>query len=160
MYLERITSTAIEPTKATQDSACYDVCADIKGQDVAIYQIDGVVTADDIEAVLLQPGERALIPTGWKMCCDPGFRIAMYPRSGLAIKQGITLANCVGVIDADYRNEVMIPVVNTSNTTVVIEHGERIAQIALERLEPTELHFGKLPDTNSDRSGGFGSTGK
>ena len=159
MYLERVTSTAVEPTKATQDSACYDVCADIQCRPVSAYP-DGGSAVGDANSILLQPGERALIPTGWKMCCDQGFRIAMYPRSGLAIKQGIALANCVGVVDADYRNEVMIPVVNTSNMIVTIRHGERIAQIALERLEPTEIKFGTLPETNSDRSGGFGSTGK
>lgn len=139
MHLERITNSAVEPKKATQHSACYDICADAN--------------------VTLEPGERALIPTGWKMCCNPGFRIAMYPRSGLAVRQGVTLINAVGVIDADYREEVKIPLINLGNETVTIERGMRVAQIALEELAPTTLHIGTLPPTLSDRLGGFGSTG-
>lgn len=159
LYIEKVTDSAIEPVKGTDHAACYDVHADTKSRHIALFGLKHETSYSNGGFISIRPSERALIPTGLKMCCDEGYRVAMYPRSGLSIKLGVNLVNCTGVIDADYRGEVMIPLINLSNETVTIKHGERIAQIALEKLEPTELIYG-LPDTTSNRSGGFGSTGK
>jgi dUTP pyrophosphatase len=84
----------------------------------------------------------------------------MHPRSGLSIKKGLILANCEGVIDSDYVEELMIPVVNTSDISYEISHGERIAQMELVRKEHfLYLHLTERPQQKTDRSGGFGSTG-
>lgn len=165
IYLEQIHPDATLPARATQHSAAMDVSACLPdGAHVTIYGAWGghspdyrTVTADS--PLTLMPGERALIPTGWKMCCDPGYSIKLYPRSGLSVKRGLSLSNAVGVVDADYRGEVCVALVNLDSAPQVIEHGDRLCQMMLERVEPCELVVGKLPDTDSDRNGGFGSTG-
>lgn len=158
LYLEQISSEATEPLRATDGSACYDLSADLIMRDIKVWGIgDGTISVDD--ELYLSPGERALIPTGWKMCCDQGYRIAIYPRSGLSIKHGISLINCVGVIDSDYRDEVMLTVVNHGKKKFKIKHGDRLAQFAVEPVQLVRREIGKLPPTQSNRDGGFGSTG-
>lgn len=138
LYVE---GDGIVPTRGTTGAACYDVYAKLD------------------EPAWLAPGMRMLIPTGLKMCCDPGYFIALYPRSGLAVKQGLSLINCVGIIDADYRDYVMVPVINHGAITVQINNTDRIAQLMIQPVLPIEIVQG-LPPTDSDRRGGFGSTGK
>ena len=111
------------------------------------------------EPVLLGPLERALIPTGLFMEIPEGYEGQVRPRSGLSIKHGISLVNCVGTIDSDYRGELKIPVINLSNEPYAIHDGERIAQIVIAsyaKVEPVLVE--SLNETNRGK-GGFGSTG-
>ena len=101
-----------------------------------------------------------MIPTGWRMCCDPGWKIEFAPRSGKSIKEGLTLINAIGIVDADFRHEAMLLVVNAGYETIEITHEERIAQLSLEQVFHVDIVEGPLPDIESDRNGGFGSTGK
>ena len=106
----------------------------------------------------LDPGARALIPTGLFSAIPEGYEIQLRPRSGLAIKKGLNLINCIGTIDADYRQEWGVPVVNQGLETIWIEDGERICQAVLNKVEKIEwVQVESLDET--ERAGGFGSTG-
>lgn len=112
------------------------------------------------DSVVLQPGEWKLIPTGLYTALPLGTELQVRPRSGLAFKHGITVLNAPGTIDADYRGEIGVLLINHGSAPFVIENGERIAQLVLaryERIEWTETE--NLPDTQRG-TGGFGSTGK
>ena len=106
----------------------------------------------------LDPGARALIPTGLFSAIPEGYEIQLRPRSGLAIKKGLNLINCIGTIDADYRQEWGVPVVNQGLETIWIEDGERICQAILNKVEQIEWVEVKSLDS-TERAGGFGSTG-
>lgn len=109
--------------------------------------------------VVLKPLERALIPTGIKIELDKGYEAQVRARSGLAIKNGITLINAIGTIDADYRGEVCVGLVNLSNEDFVVKRGDRIAQLVIAPVIYPEI---KLQDELSETlrsTGGFGSTG-
>ena len=111
------------------------------------------------KAVVLKPLERALIPTGLYMELPQGFEAQIRPRSGLAIKKGITVLNTPGTIDADYRGEIGIIVVNLSNETFVVEHGERICQMVINKVEAINwVQVNSLNDSERG-TGGFGHTG-
>lgn len=162
LYLERVTQTAIEPTKATVFSACHDLYADLHEREITVFGPDNVKRTVDmlLSDLVLKPGERALVPTGWKMQPEEGFAIKFYPRSGLAVKQALNLANCVGVIDRDYPEETMLAMYNTSGADIVIENYSRIAQLEVYAVEPIEQEVVEtLPSLMSDRTSGFGSTG-
>lgn len=106
----------------------------------------------------LDPGARALIPTGIFTSIPEGYEVQLRPRSGLAIKKGLNLINCVGTIDSDYTSEWGIPVVNQGLEAIWIEDGERICQAVLNKVEQIEWEeVDKIEKT--DRTGGFGSTG-
>lgn len=108
---------------------------------------------------VLQPGARALIPTGFAMALPSGFEAQIRPRSGLALKQGITLLNSPGTIDADYRGEVGVIVINHGQETVEINHGDRIAQMVIAPvIQAAFVSVKELGDTARGQ-GGFGSTG-
>ena len=106
----------------------------------------------------LDPGARALIPTGIFTAIPEGYEVQLRPRSGLAIKKGLNLINCIGTIDADYRHEWGVPVVNQGLETIWIEDGERICQAVLNKVEQIEWVEVKSLDS-TERAGGFGSTG-
>lgn len=111
------------------------------------------------EPVRLEPLERALIPTGLFVEIPPGYEGQVRPRSGMSIKHGISLINCVGTIDSDYRGELKIPVVNLSSEAYSIQDGERIAQMVIARYERVEVVLvSELTETERGK-GGFGSTG-
>ncbi len=111
-------------------------------------------------AVVLEPGERALIPTGFAMAMPKELEAQIRPRSGLAYKHGITCLNTPGTIDADYRGEVKVLLVNLGQEPFTIERGERIAQIVFQRVPQVILEeVAELSDT-SRGEGGFGHTGK
>ena len=112
------------------------------------------------EPITLKPLERILIPTGLKIELEHGYEAQIRPRSGLSIKHGITLINCVGTIDEDYRGEVCVPVVNISNETYTIEPDERIAQMVIAQVEQAEIKVAIELTQTSRGEGGFGSTGK
>ena len=130
------------PTYATEGSSGMDIRAYIK------------------EAVELKPLQRALIPTGLSIELPQGFEAQIRPRSGLAVKQGISCLNTPGTIDADYRGEIKIILINLSNETQIIQSGERIAQMVIQKVEKINWELSvEIEDTNRS-AGGFGSTGK
>ena len=110
--------------------------------------------------VTLGPLERALVPTGLYIALPPGFEAQVRPRSGLAAKHGITVLNTPGTIDADYRGEVKVILVNLSNTQFEIVPGERIAQMVVARHERVEWEETLDLDETARGAGGFGSTGR
>ncbi len=112
------------------------------------------------EPVLLKPLSRALIPTGIKIELEHGYEAQIRPRSGLSIKHGITLINCVGTIDEDYRGEVCIPVVNLSSEDYTIMPDERIAQMVISKVNQAEIQVVTELSETERNEGGFGSTGK
>lgn len=162
LYVELLRVDSKPPFKATDHAACHDVFVNLSGpDDVKIFNVDNTEIKMNVfnGPVVLQSGRRALIPTGLKVCCDIGYCIKVYARSGLSVKKGLTLANCVGIIDADYRDELYIAVINNSSEPLTIDHDERIAQITVEKVEHTNLIGGCLPPIDSNRNGGFGHTG-
>ena len=113
-----------------------------------------------IESITINPGGRALIPTGLRVAIPEGYEIQVRPRSGLALKNGITLLNTPGTIDADYRGDIGVIVINHGTEPFTIMAGDRIGQIVLNKVERIEW---KEVDNLSDTirgEGGFGSTGK
>jgi dUTP pyrophosphatase len=130
------------PAYQTSQSAGMDIRANLK------------------EAVSLLPLERKLIPTGLFMEIPAGYEAQIRPRSGLALKHGITVLNSPGTIDADYRGEVQVLLVNLSDKEFIIEHGERIAQMVFARHEQAELHPTESLSSSERGTGGFGSTGR
>ena len=111
------------------------------------------------EAITLQPMQRKLIPTGLFMALPPGYEAQVRPRSGLALKHGITLLNTPGTIDADYRGEVCVILINLSDEPFVINDGERIAQMVIARHEQPELVEVEVLDETERGAGGFGHSG-
>jgi len=111
------------------------------------------------EAVWLQPGQRALVPTGLRFAIPSGFEGQIRPRSGLALKQGVTVLNAPGTIDSDYRGEVQVLLVNHGQAPCEIRRGERIAQLVLCPVAQATLVLGEVDDTMRG-SGGFGHTGR
>jgi len=110
--------------------------------------------------VTLQPLERTLIPTGLFVEIPNGYEIQIRPRSGLAIKQGITCLNTPGTIDADYRGEIKIILINLSSEEQVINHGDRIAQLIIQKTERAEFEEVEFLNETERAAGGFGHTGK
>ncbi|MBS1783476.1 MAG: dUTP diphosphatase [Bacteroidetes bacterium] len=111
------------------------------------------------QLIVLKPLERRLIPTGLFIALPSGFEAQIRPRSGMAIKKGITLVNTPGTIDADYRGEIMIPVINLSSENQEIADGERIAQMVIARYEKIEWNQSEELTNTSRGSGGFGHSG-
>ena len=107
----------------------------------------------------LRPMERRLIPTGLFMALPPGYEAQVRPRSGLAIKHGITVLNTPGTIDADYRGEVCVILVNLSDETFIIADGERIAQMVIARHEQAEWESVEVLSETERGTGGFGHSG-
>lgn len=110
--------------------------------------------------VALQPLERSLIPTGLFVEIPNGYEIQIRPRSGLAIKQGITCLNSPGTIDSDYRGEIKIILINLSSEEQVINNGDRIAQMIVQRTERAEFEQVEFLNETERAAGGFGHTGK
>ena len=112
------------------------------------------------EGVILAAGQRALLPTGLHFEIPLGYEVQIRPRSGLALKHGITLVNAPGTIDSDYRGEVGIILINHGNEPLRINHGERIAQMVFAKVSRCEIVELKSLSTTERGAGGFGSTGK
>lgn len=142
LKIKRLPHNKSVPKYQTEGAAGMDLCAAIE------------------EPVTLKPLERALIPTGLKIELEHGYEAQVRPRSGLSIKHGITLINCVGTIDEDYRGEVCVPVVNLSNETYTIQPEERIAQMIIARVEQAKIEVVTELTETVRGTGGFGSTGK
>ncbi|MCB5558770.1 dUTP diphosphatase [Anaerosalibacter bizertensis] len=129
------------PKYKTEGSAGVDLYANIKSQEV------------------LKPLERILVPTGISVSIPSGYEGQVRPRSGLALKHGITLANAVGTIDSDYRGEIKVILINLSNEDFIIKRGDRIAQLVFTKYE--KVKFIEVDSLNSTErgTGGFGHTG-
>lgn len=112
------------------------------------------------EGITLQPMERRLVPTGLSIALPEGYEAQVRPRSGLALKHGITLLNTPGTIDADYRGEIGVIMVNLSDTPFNIADGDRIAQLVIARYEQAEWKAVEALDSTERGDGGFGHTGK
>ncbi len=112
------------------------------------------------EPIELQPLERRLIPTGLFMALPDGYEAQVRPRSGLALKHGITVLNTPGTIDADYRGEVGVIIVNLSNTPFTIEPGERVAQMVIAKYEQAALEVVEVLDETERGAGGYGHWGR
>jgi deoxyuridine 5'-triphosphate nucleotidohydrolase len=109
--------------------------------------------------VVIDPGKRALIPTGLAIALPPGYELQIRPRSGLALRHGIVLPNSPGTIDEDYRGEIQIIVMNAGDAPFTIERGTRIAQAVLAPVVRARWHEVDSLDVTSRNEGGFGSTG-
>jgi dUTP pyrophosphatase len=132
---------ALTPTRQTDGAAGLDLAA----------AVDAPVT--------LRPLERALVPTGVAMALPPGFEGQVRPRSGLALKTGVTCLNSPGTIDADYRGELKVLLVNLGSAPVVIERYMRIAQLVIAPVSPAQLELVAALDDTARGGAGFGSTG-
>lgn len=127
------------------------------------YKTEGAAGMDlmaaNTEDVVLKPLDRALIPTGIKIELPRGYEAQIRPRSGLAIKSGITLSNCVGTIDEDYRGEVCVGLINLSREEFTIKRGDRIAQMLIAPVVRANIQVLEELSATARGTGGFGSTG-
>lgn len=158
------------PKYETKEAAGMDVRADFSRNSlrnpVKVFGNGQFVPANEVQktsCLYLEPGSRAMIPTGLFVSIPRGYEIQLRPRSGLALKEGLTMVNTPGTIDADYRGECNVLIINTSKQTCCIEDGERIGQFVLNKVEQISWNevFSKddLGDTERGESG-MGSTGK
>lgn len=111
------------------------------------------------EPLVLEPGARALVPTGLRIALPEGYEAQVRPRSGLAIRHGITVANAPGTIDADYRGPLCVGLVNISREPFTINRGDRIAQLVIAPVSRAELALVEVLDETERGAGGFGHTG-
>ncbi|MFH1709512.1 MAG: dUTP diphosphatase [bacterium] len=109
--------------------------------------------------ITLKPGERRLVPTGFKMALPEGHEAQVRPRSGLAVKNGISVLNTPGTIDEDYRGEVGVILINHSNEEFKIKRGDRIAQMVINKVEQADIEVVESLSETGRNSGGFGHTG-
>lgn len=130
------------PTYATEHAAGMDLTAALE------------------EAIEIGPGERALIPTGLAIGLPAGFEAQIRPRSGLAVKHGVTVLNTPGTVDADYRGEIKVILINHGQDAFTVERGMRIAQMVIARHANVSWKVVKTLDETERGAGGFGSTGK
>lgn len=157
------------PKYETMGSAGMDVRADFSKNDlqhpVKVFGAGQFVPANEVQktsCLYLEPGSRALIPTGLSIGLPEGFECQVRPRSGLALKEGVSVLNTPGTIDCDYNFEIGVILMNFSNKVVCIEHGERIAQLVFNKVETITWHEvdnRKLLGSNT-HGNGFGGTGK
>ena len=156
-----------DPKRATEGSACFDLYSflpDNSAVSVYINHVDELEIKNRLvqnDRVQVNPKERVLIPTGLVFDIPNGYSMRLHPRSGLALKQGLTLANSTGIIDSDYVEPVFAMITNISGTTQYVRHAERICQGELFKDVKCILEeIDEKPDRKTDRDGGFGSTGK
>jgi dUTP pyrophosphatase len=137
--VKRITATAKLPVRSTEHASCFDICSDAEG--------------------VINPGERALIRTGISVAVPPGFEVQVRSRSGLALKQGVAVLNSPGTVDADYRGEVGVILINLGSEPFAYRRGDRIAQMGVYRVEMwPAVEVTELGGT-ARGAGGFGHTG-
>ena len=183
MLIHKLYPNVIRPEHQTELSACFDIHAHLRGPVISedrtpefrkVRMIDRMNHPTEImpetvwesdsphTTIVIPPNSRALIPTGIVFDIESDYSIRLHPRSGLAWKYGITLINCEGVIDSDYREEVFIPIINTTEVPYTIEHGDRIAQFEIIRYNDTVEYITTTEAAakrKTNRVGGFGSTG-
>ena len=151
------------PHRGTSASAGYDLSAYLRGRTAKVWT-HGVaseraaVARGDTFVLELEPGEKALVPLGFKAQLPHGIEAQVRPRSGTSVKTDLVIANAPGTIDPDYADEWCVPVKNGGTRTLTIMHGERIAQAIFARFEAHDFTTGSVKRT-TERDGGFGSTG-
>ena len=129
------------------------------------YETSGAAGADlranlaDRAPVVLKPGARMLVPTGLRLAIPAGFEVQVRPRSGLALKHGVTLGNTPGTIDSDYRGPLGVIMINLGDADFVVEHGMRIAQMVVAPVVQARFDLVEVLDDTARGAGGFGSTG-
>lgn len=143
--IKRLNNNAVIPTKGSEYAAGYDLYAEIPSE---------------VKTVGVHPGETIKFRTGIAMEIPEGYFGAVYARSGLSTKKGLRPANCVGVVDSDYRGEICVFLHNDSNKIWAIENHDRIAQLVIQKFEPVEFEEVKELSDTSRGADGFGSTGK
>ncbi len=167
LYYFKLDSAVKDPVRATEGSACFDLHSYLpESSEVKIYlnnneEVDKRTRKVAKGRVQINPNERALIPTGLIFDIPSNHSIRLYPRSSLALKHGLTLANNVGIIDSDYVEPVYMMIYNISGYQQFVTNGERIcqAELVLEK-QHVLLELDERPERKTDRDGGFGSTGK
>jgi len=142
LKLKRLSETAQIPTRGSRNAAGLDLYADIQ------------------EEVIIYPNERIAIPTGWAMQIPDDYSGYIFARSGKATKQGVRPSNCVGVIDSDYRGEVIVNLTCDDKDPQKVAPGERIAQLVILHHERFPLEVVEELDTTDRNTGGFGSSGE
>jgi len=159
----------VDPNFQTRMAACFDLAAYIpKNEKIKIYKgktfteiLPEYDSSNEKNFIALMPGERALIRTGLTFNVPEQYSLRLHPRSGMALKYGLTLANCEGIVDEDYTLETKIIILNTNTTDAIkIYDRDRVAQA--EVVEYEQCYFQEIykePDQKSNRIGGFGSTG-
>lgn len=165
IVIEKLYADVVSPTRATEHSAGYDLRAYLSDRAVKVSDGHGAVTeratsgAGDARTFEIGPGETALIPLGFKARLPEGFEAQLRPRSGNSFKRNLMIPNSPATIDADYPDEWMVLVRNLSSSDpLVIQHGERIAQLIVARYETPDFIDGSVSAT-TNRKGGLGSTG-
>lgn len=140
--VKKINPNAKIPFRATEGSAGCDLFANIEND------------------IIIKPNERTLIPTGIAIGLDDAnYGAFIFPRSSVSYKSGVSLANCVGVIDSDYRGEIKVPLINHSDTNFVVHNGDRIAQLLILPVVVPVFEVSEELDKTKRGEGGFGSTG-
>ena len=141
IHIKKLSSSVTIPRYETPGSSGMDIAAHIK------------------DNIIINPGEKALIPSGFSMAIPKGFEVQIRPRSGLAVKKNITVLNTPGTIDADYRGEIKVILINLGKEKFIIENGERIAQMVVCPVVQANLEEVKELSETHRGSDGFGSTG-
>ena len=160
MKIQLIKNTSNElPKYETVESAGCDLRAELSLINEDLLFNAWVFYPENGEIVLkIAPGGRALIPTGLKMALPTGYEGMVRPRSGLALKHGITVLNTPGTIDSDYRGDVGVVLINHGDKTFTVNQGDRIAQLIINKVEQVEFEIVNELDDTARGSGGFGST--
>ena len=142
MKIKRLNEKAKVPTRGSANAAGYDLYADLPDKELVIW-----------------PHDTVLVDTGWAMEIPKGYFGAIFARSGLASKQGLRPANCVGVIDSDYRGPVKVALHNDSEEHQIIANGSRIAQLVILPYQSVDFNIVEELNSTKRNDGGFGSTG-
>lgn len=140
LRIKRLTPSAKLPVRSSEYASCFDIHADVDGA--------------------IEPGERMLVKTGLSVAVPPGYEVQVRSRSGLALKHGVMVLNSPGTIDADYRGEVGVILMNLGKETFGFKQGERIAQMGVYQVELCPTAEVETLDETARGAGGFGSTGR
>lgn len=166
LELFKVSDKAQLPQRATEQASCYDIQACLHGE-IAVYfkggkGVKSIDNDDDsgVQRIVVRPRERVAVPTGFILNIPEGYEVKLYARSGLSLKNGISLSNSVGVIDCDYKDELYVTVINNSDDVFILKDGMRIAQFEMVKKSPFDIaETTTKPVATTDRKGGLGSTG-
>lgn len=167
LNIYKIASDVQDVVRATEQSSCFDIkaylCQSIEVRRYTknnVEQSSAPVILDNTPVIFIYPGDRALVPTGLIFDIPEGHSVRLHPRSGTALKYGISLANAEGVIDSDYFHQTYIAICNDSSVTYTIHNGDRIcqAELVVDNMYAIEYVTTK-PKQKTSRNGGFNSTG-
>ena len=168
--VHKLHSSAFDPVYATDGSACFDLkaCFAHGHNRITTFSkhshesilLAAAQTNEDTIHINIQPGDRVVVPTQLAFDIPEGWSMRLHMRSGLAVRGGLVLSNSEGVIDSDYVEQVMVPITNTSEVPVRINHGDRICQAEFIPVYRADMFPCAKPTPKTTRTGGFGSTGK